>query len=564
MFIAETKEKIIRDINSLLGVKVFSPRDFLYPPNMSMGDISLPCFRAGKELSRPPAEVAAQIVSALDKGEIIASLSADGGYLNIKLSIRYLADKVLSEIESWGNKYGENDFGQKQKVVVEYSNGNTHKDYHVGHLRNIAYGDAVCRLLSANGFTAIPVSYVNDFGIHTAKTLWAYLEFYKDVSLPVNKGAFLGEIYAKAVKELDVSRTGKQMVQMIMKKIENREGSEYALWQKTREWSIAQFDKIYSELGIKFTKIYYESEMIDSGRKLINELLARKVLKESQGAVIADLTEYNLGVLVVLRSDNTAAYPVADIPLAIKKIKDFNLDRSIYVVDNRQSLYFKQLFKILALLGYKQEFIHLDYEFVNLPSGTMSSRSGNVVTYENLRNELLKKVEAETRKRRPDWPEEKIRKVSKVLTVATMKFEMLKVDKNQVITFDYKKALNFQGYTAAYIEYAFVRLSAILHKAGSFAHNDGVGLTEDIEKHLLMLLAKFPEVVSLSGREYNPAEIAKYVFLLAQTSNDYYHRVNILKADERERNARLHLLGAIQQVMKNALTLLGINVLTEM
>ena len=233
------------------------------------------------------------------------------------------AKNVIKEIKKEKEKYGENKIGKNKKVMVEYSNANTHKEYHVGHLRNICYGDAVNKILSANGYKSIPVSYINDFGIHTAKTLWAYEEFFKDKKLPADKGGFLGQVYARAARELEKDETGKRLVAMIMKKIESRSGAEYELWKKTRKWSIAQFDKIYKELGVKFERIFYESEVVEKGMDLVGKLYEKRILTKSDGAIIADLNKYGLGVLVFLRSDGTALYPVADLALAEEKFKKY-------------------------------------------------------------------------------------------------------------------------------------------------------------------------------------------------------------------------------------------------
>jgi arginyl-tRNA synthetase len=451
--------------------------------------------------------------------------------------------------------------------MVEYSNVNTHKEYHVGHLRNVCYGDTVHRILSANGFDSIPVSYINDFGIHVAKTIWAYREFYKKKEPGKNKGEFLGQVYVRAVSELERNDTAKRMVEGIMKQIERRTGQEYDLWQETRQWSIDQFNSIYRELDINFDQVFYESEFIDQGRKEVEKLVKKGVFRVSQGAVIADLEQDKLGVLVVLRSDGTATYPVADIPLTRHKFKKFDLDQAIWVVDVRQSLYFKQLFKIMEHLGVDKEMTHLGFEFVKLPSGMISSRKGNVVTLEELKQEMLKKAVKETKKRHSDWKKEKINTVAARIAVGAMKFEMIKVGANQEITFDIDKALEFTGYTAAYLQYTYARINSILHKADNrkqITAKDYLKLSEEKEHALILKLAKYPEAVGRAGREYNPSEIAKYLFELAQSFNDYYHSIPVLKAEEKVKQARLMLIGSVNQVIKNGLELLGIDVLEEM
>jgi arginyl-tRNA synthetase len=564
-----TLEKIKKDlageINQALKVKIIKASDFAYPPDVKMGDLSLPCFAIAKELKKSSAEIASLIVSKVKADGVIAAVRTAGPYVNFVLRQSELIASVIKEIDRQKEKYGSNTTGHSKKVMLEFSNGNTHKELHVGHLRNICLGDCLTKILQANGCDSIPISYINDFGIHVAKTIWALNEFYKSEPLPDNKGYFLGKVYVRASQELEKNPAGKATVNFIMKRIESRQGEEYKLWQQTRQWSIEQFAKIYAELGVDFVKTYYESDVIDEGQKIVKKLLKDKILQVSDSAVIADLEKYNLGVLVVLRSDGTATYPVADLALASEKFKKYKIDKSIYIVDVRQSLYFKQLFKILELMGYKKEMVHLDYEFVKLPTGMMSSRTGQVITFEELRDQIYAHAQAETKARHKDWDDKKINEVAQTLALGAMKFEMIKVGADQVITFDIDKALAFSGYTAAYLQYTYARLDSILRKAVAVkAKSDYSLLSEPKENDLIMKLAKYPESVMKAGVEYNPAEIAKYLFELAQEANDYYHLVPVLKAEDNVRDVRLKLITEINQVINNGLGLLGIKILKEM
>ena len=572
------KKQIVKQINEALGQKVVQASDLVYPPSFTkategkpqpdFGNLSLPCFEAAKKLGQTPVRVAECLISDVRVEGVITGLKAAGPYVNFTLNKSYLTKDALKQIEKMKGEYGWNRVGKNKRVMVEYSNANTHKEYHIGHLRNICYGDAINRILTANSFKTIPVSYINDLGIHVAKTLWAYLEFYQGKELPEKKGYFLGQVYVRAMQEVEKDPTAKKMVIFIMKKIESRKGAEYKLWQKTRQWSIGQFNKIYRELGVKFDHVYYESEFTLKGMKKVEELYKKRFLIKSEGTIIADLNKYDLGVLMLLRSDGTALYPVADIPLAIEKFKKYKLDKSIYVVDVRQSLYFKQLFKVLNLLGYKKEMIHLGYEFVKLPSGMISSRMGNVITYEDLREQVLKKAKSETKKRHQDWREKKIEQVATIIANGALKFEMVKVGADQVITFDINRALQFEGFTAAYLQYTYARIDSILRKAGEQKLEIGNWkfdkLADSKEHELTMELAKYPEIVLKASDNYDPSEVAKYLFDLAKIFNDYYHRIPVLKAEKNVRKARLALITAINQVIANGLNLLGIEVLEEM
>lgn len=564
----EIKKNIVEKINAIFNGDFINETDIVYPPTAEMGDLSLPCFKLAKGAGKSPAEVAQLVVfSFAEQGlEVVQSVSASGPYVNFRLKSASLAKDIFKQIQNEADKFGNNDHGKNKRVMVEFSNHNTHKELHIGHVRNISYGDAVNRILVANGWQSLPVSYINDFGGHVAKTIWALNEFYKDEVPSENKGSFLGKVYVRATNEMEENKLAKPLVSFIMKKIEAREGEEYKQWQETRQWSIDQFAHAYEELGVSFRRIFYESEFIDEGLKRVDELQSRGVLRKSDGAVIADLEEYKLGVLVVKRSDGTALYPVADIPLAMHKLDQYDLTESIMVVDGRQSLYFKQLFKLLEILGYKEKMTHLGYDVVSLPEGMMSSRKGNVITYEELRDRMLQRAIEETKARHTDWSSQQINEVARRLAIGAMKFEMLKVGADQVIVFDINKALDFSGFTAAYLQYTYARISSVKRKANterSIVRDYDLDF-EAKEGELLMKIAKFVEVIEHAGATYNPSVIAKYLFELAQLFNDYYHGTPILKSEAELRDFRLALLGAVQQVLRNGLAVLGIEVVEEM
>ncbi len=548
--------------------------DLSFPPNQEMGDLSLPCFNLAKKLGKAPNELAEDLLKKIHPDEIISGIKTAGPYLNFTISKIFLSGEVIKSVYKNKDSYGCNSGGNKKKVMIEYSNINTHKEFHVGHLRNISYGDAIYRILKFNGFKAISVSYVNDFGIHVAKTLWNYKDYiqknyadqWENLS-EEDKGVILGKIYADASQKEKEDPTAKQIIGGIMNQIEKRKGDEYELWKKSREWSIKSFARIYNELGVKFKDNLYENEFFEKGFKKVEDLLQKGILEKSEGAIIADLEKYNLGVLPIIRSDGSALYPVADLALASYKFEKYKLDSSIYVVDNRQSLYFKQLFKILELAGYNQETVFLGYDFVKLPTGAMSSRSGNIITYQELSKKIFARANDETKSRHPEWSERKIRKVSKAIGVGAMKFEMIKVRAGNVITFDIAKALSFEGFTSAYLQYTYARIQSVIRKAKikiCFSGSDFEKLKEDKEKNIVMQLARFPEVVEIAGNDYDSSEIAKYLFELAKGFNDYYHSVPILQAEPDISKLRILLAQATAQVLENGLSILGIEVVEEM
>lgn len=568
MYLDEVKNQL----SKILGV---SALDFVYPPQTEMGELSLPLFNLAKSRGLSPVQLAQELSAELNVDsslkENIREIKAVGPYLNFYLQAEKLLEGMIKDIEKGGINFGKQSIGKKKGIMLEYSNVNTHKEYHIGHLRNLFYGDTVTRILNFCGYHAIPVSYINDFGIHVAKTLWAFKngnnkdEYQKLAKNKSNQGRLLGTCYADANKELIEFPDKKDEVAFIMKEIEGRGGESYKLWQDTRTWSIAYFDEIYKHFNIKFEHIFYESEVLEDGLKLVQEFLEKGILRKSQGAIIADLEEYGLGVLPIIRSDGTALYPVGDLALARKKIEKYKIEESIYVIDVRQSLHFKQLAKIFELAGDKTKISHLGYDFVTLKSGMMSSRSGNIITYNQIWEEAYSRAKQEVASRHEDWTEIQINNTANNLAVAALKFEMLKVSADKVITFSIDEALRFEGYTAAYLQYSGARLASILRKKPKVSTKIDFSLLNHVKEiSLAVFLARFVDSVLKAGEQRDSAIISRYLFELAQQFNDYYHEVPVLKAAPGLVSARLALLGAIQQVFKNGFSLLGISYLEEM
>ncbi|HNX10633.1 MAG TPA: arginine--tRNA ligase [bacterium] len=557
-FWLDLKEQIKNEVGEL---------EISYPPNPKLGHLSLAVFALAKKQKKNPNELAQKIAETIKNNAklktLIAEVTLAGPYINLQLNQAALTDSLLKEIKIDKDKYGRDEKLDPKTVMIEFSNVNTHKEYHVGHLRNLLYGRSLNNILAASGENTIPVSYINDFGIHVAKTLWGYLKFHQDKKLT---GYTLGKIYAESAQKLESQPEYKEEVAEIMKGIESRQGEAYNLWQKTRELSLNYFQAIYNDLGVKFTNTFFESAVIAAGLELVEELKNKKILIKSDGAIIANLEKYNLGVLPIIRSDGTALYPVADLALAKWKFDHYNLFESIYVVDSRQSLYFKQLFKILELSGYEAKMTHLPYEFVTLPSGMMSSRSGNVITYDELLDIAQEKATLETKSRHQNWSAKKIAKTARAIALSIIKFELIKVSANKTIVFDINEALRFDGYTATYLQYTQARANKLIKKAPGRifpVRNLGQKLTLDKEIELITALAKYPETIQKAALEYDPSIIAHYLFELSQKINDYYQSVPVLKAESKLRKARIELFKASRQTLINGLELLGIKTIKE-
>lgn len=533
------------------------------PPQTDMGDVAFPCFTFAKTLKKAPNAIANGLADTLEPSGLVGKIDTAGPYVNFRFDRKAFATEVIQEVLSATETFGETTSDDKGKVMVEYAQPNTHKDLHVGHLRNICLGLSVVRLMDAAGRDVIPVSYIGDIGADVAKCLWAYSAFHSDDEIPENKAKFLGEMYVEATKKLDEDESLKEEVAETQQQLESGNDVLVALWEETRRWSLERFEEAFIELGATFEKVYYESDVLDDGKKVVEDLLARGIAKESQGAIIVDLEEYDLGVLVILKSDGSALYSTEDLALATKKFADYDVASSVHIVDVRQALYFKQIFKTFELMGFDKELVHLAYEFVTLKDGAMSSRKGNVLSYDHFKDELLRRTEEETKKRHEDWEDIKIRENAWMIAEGAMKFGMLRQDPDKKIVFDIDDALSFEGFTGPYVQYAHARLSSIIAKAGE-KMSVTEGSEDEAEYAALRLLAELPDKVRESAAQYKPSILAQYAFELAQACSQFYRDVHVLNAEDEVKSRRLAIAEALRIGLRRSLYLLGISAPEEM
>jgi arginyl-tRNA synthetase len=459
-------------------------------------------------------------------------------------------------------------------VLIEYGSPNTHKEIHVGHLRNFALGLAVERLLRAAGAKVTAVNYIGDVGAHVAKWLWHFQNTGGSVA-DLSKIPF-GKLYTEATTAADADEDKtKPEIGAVLAALEAHDPELEKLWLETRDECLRQMSVIFKELDIDFARTYLESEVEGPGKELVKEMLAKGIAKIGErDAVIVDLAEpEDLGVFLVLKGDGNSLYSTKELALAGLKFKEYpDTQESIHVVDNRQSLYFKQLFATLKRLGFDKPMSHLAYDFVTLAAGAMSSRKGNIVTYEDFRDAMVAMATEETRRRRAGdgvptderWSDERVRAAAWAVAEGAMKFGMLKQDNDRPIVFDMQEALSFDGFTGPYIQYAHARLCSILAKASGETVSVCKASDDAGEYALLRVVADLPAIVSASAAAHRPSLLAQYLFDLAQAATAFYRDVPVLSAEPADRSRRLAIAEAARVALENGLRLLGIKAPREM
>lgn len=609
----------MQDIRTQLkeAVKIIAGKELSLevPPDQKLGDYALPCFPLAKEYKKSLIEIAKELAEKISKelksnkqlkqNKKLKSLSklitvqATGPYVNFFVDKSFVAENVITEILKLKAKYGSHS-SKKQKVMVEFVSPNTNKSLHLGHIRNALLGEAVSRVLEFSGYEVVRVSLNNDRGTGISEAMLGYMMFHKNEKPKIKPDHFVAQCYVDFKKAEQENEGLKEKVQSMILDWENNKPDVISLWKKMTNWVFKGYKETYKKLGVSFDKEYYESAIYKQGKELVLDGLKKGIFREEDGAIVADLEAFHLPKKVLVKSDGTSLYMTQDIYLALLKEKEFDIDVSLYVVASEQDNHFRQLFKILELLGFKvaNKCFHLSYGLINLPSGRMKSREGNVVDADDMVDEVVSLATQEIAKRHNDLSGEELKKRSKKIGMAALKFYILKHDNVTSFVYNPEESLSFEGETGPYVQYAHARICSLLRKAyeenakndlkevalktsdakffekdDKFNYNlaktllkntDLSLLKAEHEIALLNLIKNFPEVIEYAARDYKPSLIARYALNLAQKFNEFYHSCQILKEDSELRNARIILAIAVKQVLENALTLLNMETCNEM
>ncbi|HRJ58118.1 MAG TPA: arginine--tRNA ligase [Anaerolineales bacterium] len=533
-------------------------------------------------------EIAEQVKGQIGSVAGISHIEAVKGYLNVYFKTSEYAHRVVEEVLAGGVEFGRG-APKAETVMVEYAQPNTHHSFHIGHARNTILGEVLARLVEFAGYKTIRASYPGDLGLGVITVMWIYDKFYKgqEPAGVHERGQWLLKLYVEANQLLEKKEdeTPEQTAQRETYEAERREmyrkwdsGDEYVreLWRVTREWSLEELREVLHMLDVKMDVWFYESEVDEPSKAIVEELIARNIADDERptgGAVIVKIDE-KLGLTkekyrtnVILRRDGTTLYLTKDLALAKVKFEQYHVNRSIYVVDVRQSLHLQQAFAILKLWGFPQaeKCYHLGYGFVSLPEGAMSSRKGRVVLFKEVFDEAVKRVLSVNAEKSVEIAAEEREKIASQIGLGALVYSMLSVDNNKDIVFNIEEALSFDGRTGPYIQNAHVRANSILRKSQVESQKSDLRpstfdyeLTKQ-EIELIEQMSQFPQKVQQAAEEYRPLVMAMYAYDLANAFHSFYHAVPVLQSeDEKVKNARLRLVAAAKQVVANSLRLLDI------
>ncbi len=544
--------------------------------------------RAGKGDKLPVPQkahaIAEQVKAEIGSVTGISHIEAVKGYLNVYFKTSDYARQVVDEVLTSKFDFGRG-LSKGERVMVEYAQPNMLHSFHIGHARNTLLGEVLARLTEFAGFDTIRASYPGDLGLGVITVVWMYDKFYKGQEPEGihERGQWLLKLYVEAntMLEKKENETPEQTAQRAAYEAERRDmyrkwdaGERHVreLWKTLREWSLEELRDVLQILDVKMDVWFFESDVDEPSKVIVEELIQKNIADDERaqgGAVIVKIDE-KLGLTkekyrtnILLRSDGTTLYLTKDLALAKVKFEQYHVDRSIYVVDVRQSLHLQQAFAILKLWGFPQaeKCYHLGYGFVSLPEGAMSARRGRVVLFKEVYDEAIKRVLAVESERSGNIPENERMGIAKQIGLGALVYSMLAVDNNKDIVFDINEALSFDGRTGPYIQNAHVRANSILKKANA---QDLTNASFDYELtkneiELIEQISRFPNAVQQAANEYRPLVMAAYAYDLANAFHSFYHAVPVTQTeDEKTRNARLQLVAAAKQTIANALRLLDI------
>ena len=531
------------------------------PPNPGMGDYALPCFKFAKVLRKSPVLIAQSLASGYPVDGVIEKAEAVNGYVNFTVNKAALARETIDDVLSKGEKYGSSQEGAGRTVCIDYSSVNIAKPFHIGHLSTTAIGSALYKIFNFLGYKAVGINHLGDYGTQFGKLICAYKHWGNREE--VQKGGIhaINDLYVRFNSEAteEMEHEAREYFRLI--ESGDKEANELFDWFK--DLTLTYVKTIYEKLNVRFDSYAGERFYTDKMAPVIDELREKGLLKESEGAQIVDLEPYGMPPCLILRSDGASLYATRDLAAAIYRKKTYDFYKCLYVVAYQQNLHFRQVFKVLELMGreWAKDLVHVAFGMVSLEDGAMSTRKGKVVWLEDVIARCVEKAYGIISEKNPEL--ENKRDVAEKVGIGAVIFGALYNSRIKDIVFSYDKVLSFEGETSVYVQYTCARANSVVEKGGlpeSYVADELLPQEAEVIKEI----SAFPQAVKDAAEKYEPSIVARYAVDLAQKFNKFYFDCKILTAEGNKKNFRLALTAAALQTLKNALTLLGIGVPDKM
>ena len=531
------------------------------PPERKLGDFALPCFRLSKVLRKAPPVIASALAEKMDCPEL-ERCEVVGGYLNFFLDRACLAKEIVGGVLEADGRWGASEEGKGKTVCLDYSSINIAKRFHIGHLSTTMIGHSLKRIYEFNGYTAVGINHLGDWGTQFGKMICAYKKWSTREEVEEGGVQAMVNLYVRfneaAKNDPELENEGRAW----FKKMEDGDPEALEIFNWFKEVTLADAKRVYDLLGVSFESYAGESFYNDKMEPIVQELRDKNLLVESQGAQVVDLEAYGMPPALILRSDGATLYITRDLAAAYYRHNTYHFDKSLYVVAYQQNLHFRQLFKILELMGneWAAGMEHVSFGMVSYEGETLSTREGRVVYLEDLLQQAIAKAREIIEEKSPNLANKD--EVARQVGVGAVVYFDLHNDRNKDIDFRWERALNFDGETGPYVQYTHARCCSVLRKAqeaGAMAEPDWSCVTDDEAQDTLMLLARFPETVRRAMEQNEPSLITRHTTQIAQAYNKYYFEHRIMEeGDAAGTQARLMLTRAVRDVIRTGLWLVGI------
>ena len=567
-FIMDIKKLIVNECN--FDNVLLETSMLMSPPNPDMGDYCLPCFSFAKDLKKAPNLIAQELSEHVKIGGFVSKTQVVGGYLNFFVNKQKLIFNVLNEILLQDKNFGRQSIGQDRTICIDYSSVNLAKYMHIGHLSTTTIGESLKRIYSFLGYKTIGINYIGDYGTPFGKMIAAYKLWGNEQDV-VNRGVdAIQDLYIKFCAEAEKDPSLDDLARVWFKKIETKDPEALQIYNMFIKLAIEETEKIYSLLNIKFDSWRGESYYNDKMTPIIQELEQKGLLQDSQGAKIVDLSQYDLGVCLIQKSDGTSLYATRDLAAADDRYINYNFDKSIYVTDVSQRQHFAQFFKILKLLDrpYADNLLHVYYGRLSLPDGKIASRRGKQAILRDIFRAAIDKAQKVMIERGSNSSDTST--TAQNIGIGAVVFSALKYEKTKDVVFDIDQALNFDGETSPYIQYTHARCCSILQKSNNNDLSQILKVDFDFNQvnssecaELIKLLNNFPDTVINAAKDNEPCYISRLLIDICKEFNKFYNNNRIISGDKIF-YTRLALVKATKIVLCNGLNLLNIAAIEKM
>lgn len=516
------------------------------------GDYALPCFKYARELRKAPPAIAAEFAAKIPDNDIIENTEVAGGYLNFSLKREATVRAAMAEHSDFSELRAKN---AGKTVCIDYSSINIAKPFHIGHLMSTAIGGSLYRIYKYLGWNAVGINHLGDWGTQFGKLLAAYNEW-GDKSKKLTLGDMLS-LYVRFTEESEKNPALAERGRTEFLKIERGEPEAVKTYELFKATTLEEVNKVYDRLGIRFDSYNGEAFYNDKMQPIIDELKAKGLTEVSDGALIVRLDDYGMPPCLIERSDGASLYATRDLAAAQYRADNYNFDKCLYVVATQQNLHFRQLFKVLELMGreWAKNMVHVQFGMVSYEGQPLSTRHGHVVFLADVIENTVEKARRIIEEKNPELPDKD--GVAESVGVGAVMFFALGTQRIKDVDFNYDKVLSFEGETAPYLQYTHARCESVISKGGGRPKTFDPALLTDNEAYAVVrMLDAFRETVAEAAEKYEPSIIARYLIDLAQSYNRFYIANRVVTEDAELTAARLALTAAVSDVLKEGLRLL--------